>query len=1229
LVGEVAQGEKEKGVVGSGVVDVKKVDFISDMEEKGFTLTDKGQYERNGIGLNIKRYARVSANERGDVFFTDSPNPKDIVLNEIKIIDESVRGKGEATKALNDFLENSDKHGYTIYIEPAPIKKLENNKNLTKEQLIAWYEKNGFEKKNDYVWVRKPKEIGSGKSHDVQVGSVGYETTSLKTTPATYISEQSLPTQEVKPEQPTKTKIEPTVSETPEYKTEKPTQVSENEPPQPPAEPPTGEGGEGTGITHAQTAETRKQFSFEEYEKKPETFEEWDAKADERIAKGEMPALIKKMQEGRTPSDVEQRMMGKYIAELAKKAEENPSDENLNTLHEAIVLSDKIGGSEVGRSLVSRKGTFLPDDSLAAFFETERMINKDAPLTEKQKETVKKEWEELERAKNEYNAYVFQKESELSAREATARIAEENQSSKIRKKGTRKTDKDFSDERNRIITDIKDKLKKARGETQVTILPYAKELIAIAPDVAKLVRNLVDNGVTKLADVVDRVYEILKEDITKISKQDVVDLIAGNYNEKKKTRNQLARDLFELRTEAQLINKLDLLLNGEQPTSEKKKIQRNQEITKLREQIKSIKEIDKDIQAQKDAALDVSGKKALEKDLSRAEKEVEKEEKDKKKAAAIKTPEEKALDNIKSKIKSQIEKVESQIQKGDFAKPEKKPEIKLDKEGHALRDKLIKLQQTRDARMLLQERQNEGSRERALRYVAEVFNIPRTLMTIGDFSGLLRQNLFFSVGHPGITAKALPGMFKSFTSQKIYDRWFADLKETPRYDIIQKSRLAISDSLNHDLSKREEDFMSTLAEKIPVIGRDFRIGKGKIPGLNIVKGSERSYTMLLNKVRVDMFNYFADKMEARGLTVENSPKEYKAMAEYINNATGRSDFGQHLNRISPILNSVFFSPRLIASRVNMLTYWAQPRFWKTLPKEARIDYFRSWASLLATGGTIMALAALAGADVEDDPRSSDFGKIKSGNTRWDIWGGAQPYVRVFAQVATGKRKSTNSGKLYDLDGDDIFGENRMGVVTDFFRNKLAPVPGTAVDILSGRTSIGDKIVYQWGDANDKEISIDQYVKQRLLPMTITGTEEAIKQDGWGRLFSVGIPSTFGVGTQSYEPAKTKQKTFKIYSKDGTVKEATPEQVKTYETKRKEIEDKVLGDFIKGVRKVPYDKYKEITLDKDATISEYKEYSKLTEEEQKDLLTKIKSSSDDKAKQELKMFTKAQAQYKKK
>jgi len=398
-----------------------------------------------------------------------------------------------------------------------------------------------------------------------------------------------------------------------------------------------------------------------------------------------------------------------------------------------------------------------------------------------------------------------------------------------------------------------------------------------------------------------------------------------------------------------------------------------------------------------------------------------------------------------------------------------------------------------------------------MRLAAEVLNVPRTLMTIGDYSGLLRQNLFFTAGHPIRTAAAAKEMFIQGWSQKEYDRWFADLKEDSNYQIMQDSKLSISDSINHDLTKREEDFMSSLSEKIPFIGK------------TIVKGSERSYTALLNKVRVDMFNYFAESMKDRGVTYANSPKAYKAMAEYINNATGRSDFGETLNRVAPILNSVFFSPRLIASRVNMLTYWMQPRFWKTLPREARIDYVRNWISLLAVGGTLMAIAKMGGADVEDDPRSSDFGKIKSGNTRWDIWGGAQPYVRVVAQVATGQRKSTNTGKMYDLNGDDIFGETKAGVVTDFFRNKLAPVPGAAVDILSGRTGVGDKIMYQWGGAGEKEISLDQYVKQRLLPMTITGVQEAMKDQGIKALLTVGIPSTFGVGTQTYEKPVQKDK----------------------------------------------------------------------------------------------------------
>ena len=61
--------------------------------------------------------------------------------------------------------------------------------------------------------------------------------------------------------------------------------------------------------------------------------------------------------------------------------------------------------------------------------------------------------------------------------------------------------------------------------------------------------------------------------------------------------------------------------------------------------------------------------------------------------------------------------------------------------------------------------------------------------------------------------------------------------------------------------------------------------------------------------------------------------------------------------------------------------------------------------------TVLALASLAGADVEKDPRSSDFGKIKDGNTRWDIWGEEVAAKDVAMHVAAMKPVSLSSDQV--------------------------------------------------------------------------------------------------------------------------------------------------------------------------------------------------------------------------
>lgn len=813
------------------------------------------------------------------------------------------------------------------------------------------------------------------------------------------------------------------------------------------------------------------------------TANEW---AEKGVYAKKVEGLVEKAEEGGGILTDEQRViLEQHLANVSNELRgmDIKSPEYDTKLAEIKRLKDagEKTRSEAGAALRIPLGGSRPKD-IADFMVDEMDAAGVDNLTEKQKETVQKEYEDISDAKTKFDDYVAKKEAELSEREAALKLQ------KITKEAKGDKKKDYAGERQKIVGDILLKLSKARGESASFL--GAAELASIAPDVLRLVKNVAEQGISKLSEVVDKVYDSLKDKVPDIEKKHIHDIIAGLYTERKATRNELAAKRVDLKIEAQLVNKLEALESGQEPKSEKKKIQRNKQIADLKKKIKPYT----DLKAQK------------------------------------------------TKMANEIKEIEKQIRTGDFEKEQKKPPIELDKEGQELKDKLIKLRQNRELRMLLQKRQNETGGQKALRTVAEVANIPRTLMTIADFSALLRQNIFFSAGHPLMTLRNIPDMFRSFTSQKVYDHWFSDLKEMKRYDGMKESKLAIADSLSHDLTQREEAFMSTLAEKIPLIGQSLKVrGKTVIPGLNIVKGSERSYTMLLNKMRVDMYNFFAESMERRGLTVKNSPKQYRAMAEYINNATGRSDFGKTLNRIAPVLNSVFFSPRLIASRVNMLTYWAQPRFWKTLPREVKVDYMRNWISLLAIGGTILGMAKLGGADVEDDPRSSDFGKIKSGDTRWDIWGGAQPYVRVMAQMISGKRKSTNSGKLYSLNGDDIFGEDRAGVVADFFRNKLAPVPGAAVDLLSGRTGVGEKVVYKWNTDKEKEVSIRRYIQDRIIPMTFTGTAEAMKDQGVKSIFTVGVPSIFGVGTQNYQ---------KPVPKSASTKETKETKFKTHETRHK-------------------------------------------------------------------------------
>ena len=802
--------------------------------------------------------------------------------------------------------------------------------------------------------------------------------------------------------------------------------------------------GEMVGIKHEATEEMRIAYSLPEYER-PEgkTMDELEAEADQKIKAGyNVESLIKKLEDGNPPSGVENVILAKYLGVLNADFDKTKNKETLAKIERVVSALDIIGTIQ-SEAFRTRKIMKPKEDTLAQYFMDEKADAGVEELTEEQEATITREYEEIKAAKEALQKKVEELQEQNAKLLAEGNIAEEKK--KVKK--TRKTDSDFKQERKNIVTNIKDKLKKARTQSNVTVVPYANELFTISPEIAKLVKSYVEQGIVKLEDIVDNIHELLKDDIKDITKKDVQDLIAGEYQKKKPTKNELAAKVRDLKTEAKLLTEYEKLEAGV-PKTERQKIEKNRELADLRKKIK-------------------------ENDLTK-------------------------LSEAKSRMKAQIEKVEQQIAKGDFEKAPEKKVIKLDEEGRKLQAKLTKLKKERDVRRLTLQYQKQNKVQRTFNKVLEVFNIPRSLMASTDFSAPLNQAVIATINYPKEAKDAAVQMVKAAASQEAFDNWFYDLKETPRYELMNKLKLGITDPFNPELQAREEAFMSGYAEQIPGVGK-------------LVKGSERAYVQYLNKLRVDLFNKFVDRFESQGKTYENNKKLYESTAKYINNITGRGELGP-LKKFAPLFSALFFSPRLMAARINMLN----PYYFVTLPTELKKQYGKDMGTALGLLSTMLTLFSLYGKTqddddedkitVETDPRSSDFGRVKQGDTRWDFSGGFQPYLRAVTQFTTGERKKTSTGEIMEMEGK-IPGTGRQDIVLGFFRNKLAPVPSMIIDFTTGKNAVGEKVELK-----------DELLKN-VIPLSFQSIYEGYEKKGPQAIATVGLPAIFGVGVSTYEQRK--------------------------------------------------------------------------------------------------------------
>jgi len=439
------------------------------------------------------------------------------------------------------------------------------------------------------------------------------------------------------------------------------------------------------------------------------------------------------------------------------------------------------------------------------------------------------------------------------------------------------------------------------------------------------------------------------------------------------------------------------------------------------------------------------------------------------------------LDTYKTRMKGDIAKKEAKIEAGDFSKPEKAPELELDAEAKQLRYERELVIRKYDKALWEDQVANLEGMDKLKYRAVEASTFVRAIKTSMDLSAVFRQGAMIALGSPVIGIKGFKPMLKSLASDKGQFEFEQSLAKYPHYELAKKSKLFLADH-DYKLNGREENFMSSVAEKVPG-----------------VVASQRAYTSYLNYIRMEKFQQLVRDLPA--VEGKVNPGEAKAIANIINVFTGRGKIGFKGEAPGAVLNTALFSPRLVASRFNAIALQPlySPGSTITTAKIAAKQYARFFGGLL----TIYGLGMMAGGEVSFETTSSDYGKIRFGNTTVDPMAGLSQVSVFLGRVAFGETTNKNGvttpirGPFVKYGGTDV-----PTLAGRFLKSKLAPIPGTVLEQLSGKNYNGEPI-----DATDIPAAL-------FMPLSFKDIYESMVEQGIEGGTALALLSIFGMGIQN-------------------------------------------------------------------------------------------------------------------
>jgi hypothetical protein len=146
----------------------------------------------------------------------------------------------------------------------------------------------------------------------------------------------------------------------------------------------------------------------------------------------------------------------------------------------------------------------------------------------------------------------------------------------------------------------------------------------------------------------------------------------------------------------------------------------------------------------------------------------------------------------------------------------------------------------------------------------------------------------------------------------------------------------------------------------------------------------------------------------------------------------------------------------------------------------------------------------AGIQVETDPRSADFAKVRIGDTRVDFLGGEQQIIKYFAQMVSGSTVSSTTGRETKLGDTTRNATSRWDITLRLVEGKLQPVASFMVAVLKQK------------DFHGNPINVPKEVLGRMVPLLASSVYEAVSLYGPAGA-AVALPEVVGLGTQTYTP----------------------------------------------------------------------------------------------------------------